>query len=597
MKKRVLIQLSCAIALSSTVKAQYNIPENKIWAFSQNYGLDFTTSPPTPIYTSMHTGEGSASVASKEGALLFYSDGNDVFNGQGNLMPNGSLITGIAAATNSTTQAALIVPVPGSAKRYYLFSLPSISALKGFNCNVVDMTLDNGSGDIDLTFPLRSLSIHDSLSEKMIAIAGCNNNVWVVMHDRSNNFLSFEATAAGVDTIPVVSTLPNATGFGAGVMKANSTGDKIISSELETARLDLFDFDITTGHVSNHRIVDSGLLSYGCAFSPDGTKVYASHNTVLMQYNLNDVYPALSKVNLGTHSSFDIRLAPDGKLYFPDNNLGFTGAYLDCVRYPDVLGVGCTIDSDVVFFSNNSFPIVDFPNQVVTAKEISQSVAINRVVLDSMLCSDNTVNFALQAAPGFSGYSWDNGATTASRNIQQAGNYYVTYNTVCGQRTDTFKIRSHVADLSIVNNNGILSTTNVYSGYQWYLGDTAISGANNASLTTTGDGVYSVVVRNLYGCVDSSSYALGTGGNGTAINGPKSLASKILVYPNPATDRIYIKSPVAFSASFVSVEGKQMFVSKDKAISLKTLAPGLYFININDENGTLIKVEKFVKMQ
>ncbi len=86
------------------------------WYFGTKAGIDFTSGTATAISSSqMEAGEGSASVSDPiTGALLFYTDGMNVWNSNNTIMPNGNgLLGGL-----SSTQAALIVPVPESGDQY-----------------------------------------------------------------------------------------------------------------------------------------------------------------------------------------------------------------------------------------------------------------------------------------------------------------------------------------------------------------------------------------------------------------------------------------------------------------------------------------------
>src|SRR5687768_9885609 len=68
--------------------------ENNVWTFGYNNGLDFSTSPPTFFQNNSEALEGAASVADGAGNLLFYSNGNNVWDATGAVMPNGSGILG-----------------------------------------------------------------------------------------------------------------------------------------------------------------------------------------------------------------------------------------------------------------------------------------------------------------------------------------------------------------------------------------------------------------------------------------------------------------------------------------------------------------------
>src|SRR5690606_17412451 len=101
-------------------KAQYN----QIWAFGQKAGLNFNTSPPTAIETQISSQEASASICDEMGNLLFYTDGDTLWDKHHKAMPNGLDLSGTGSnITYSSAQGTLIVPAPGKPKKYYVFSL------------------------------------------------------------------------------------------------------------------------------------------------------------------------------------------------------------------------------------------------------------------------------------------------------------------------------------------------------------------------------------------------------------------------------------------------------------------------------------------
>src|SRR6185295_10516236 len=85
--------------------------------------------------------EGSASIADENGDLLFYTDGLSVWNKNHQIMPNGSGMLG----NPSSTQSALIIPVPSSDSLYYIFVCDGGTA----HYSQLDMTLNGGLGDLN----------------------------------------------------------------------------------------------------------------------------------------------------------------------------------------------------------------------------------------------------------------------------------------------------------------------------------------------------------------------------------------------------------------------------------------------------------------
>jgi hypothetical protein len=135
----------CLILLFPELQAQ---KETAIWHFGYKCGLDFNYEPPIQLDSSaMITLEACASISDKSGNLLFYTNGIDVWNRNHIRMPNGYKLQGHI----SSNQAGLVIPKPTSDHIYYIFTTGAIDEYpqkSGLYYSVVDMTMDNGFGDI-----------------------------------------------------------------------------------------------------------------------------------------------------------------------------------------------------------------------------------------------------------------------------------------------------------------------------------------------------------------------------------------------------------------------------------------------------------------
>ena len=81
-------------------------------------------------------------------------------------------------------------------------------------------------------------------------------------------------------------------------------------------------------------------------------------------------------------------------------------------------------------------------------------------------------------------------------------------------------------------------------------------------------------------------------GIGGALVGP----GQVDVYPNPASDWLYIQAPQPVHVRICSIEGKTIRTVKNAVrISVADFSPGIYFIQISDPNGTPVKTEKWIK--
>ena len=142
------------LLIVSDALSQYNKTAGSIWIFGDHIGVDFNTEPPSAITnTATSIKEACASVADSNGQLLFYTNGNEIYNKNHSPMPNGSGIMG----DSSSSWGAMIAPVLGEKDKYYLFLTDGSSCVSatdpkgrydGLHYCIIDMTLDNGDGDV-----------------------------------------------------------------------------------------------------------------------------------------------------------------------------------------------------------------------------------------------------------------------------------------------------------------------------------------------------------------------------------------------------------------------------------------------------------------
>lgn len=89
------------------------------WYWGHKGGMDFSNGN-MAYDTSSNAGiaEANAVISDLNGNLLFYSDGDTIWNRYHNVMPGGTSILG----GNSSYQGAIIVPHPCNDSIYYLFT-------------------------------------------------------------------------------------------------------------------------------------------------------------------------------------------------------------------------------------------------------------------------------------------------------------------------------------------------------------------------------------------------------------------------------------------------------------------------------------------
>jgi WD40 repeat protein len=251
----------------------YSQGEANIWYFGYNAGLDFTTGNPIALNNSQQqTVEGSATISDAGGQLLFYTDGNFVWNKNHEIMSNGTGLLG----NPSSTQSAVIIPKPNSISIYYIITVTLLGGNNGVRYTEVDMNLNGGLGNVTSN---KNILLLSPATEKISAVKQNNcEDFWVVVHKYGNNsFYAYSITSTGINLTPVISSvgttisnLPNRT---IGYLKFSPDGKKIISSNYQQ-NVELYDFDNATGIISNPKIISTKYANYGVEFSPLGNVAY-----------------------------------------------------------------------------------------------------------------------------------------------------------------------------------------------------------------------------------------------------------------------------------------------------------------------------------
>lgn len=350
-------------------KVSFAQNEYKQWYFN-NAAVDFTSGTPTAVVTSlMGHSEGTSSIADAAGNLLFYTDGRYVRNANNALMPNGSGLL----ANYSSTQGALIVKHPANNNQYYIFTVSDFVGSASGSCDcfvysIVDMTLEGGLGDV---LNPKNVSLQmPAITEKLCAIRDVSSSsVWVMMHEwNSNNFIAYKITAAGIDTTPVISSVGsvynNASDF-IGEMKFSPSGDKIATALYSSEQVVVYDFDCSTGIVSNEirspDIPPGSTEVYGLEFSPDGSKLYVSAtktffggvNGNIYQFDLNAgsaaaIWAYKTPINPVQISYLGaMKISPDNTKIYVTENVSANG-YLHAIDNPNAAGIACNFNDSAV---------------------------------------------------------------------------------------------------------------------------------------------------------------------------------------------------------------------------------------------------------
>lgn len=259
---------------------------NNIWYFGDGAGLDFNRDPddpeaptPRPI-TNPHPQNipaGVTTISDQAGEVLFYTDGQTVWDLNGNPMQNGENIGG----DNQASQSVLAVPLPQEETLFYLFTTQTAaSGNPEVNFSLVDIKGANTQGVGNV---VSSDNFLFSPSTQHSAALGAGDTTWVAFHELGNNTFRFYPVSNEGIGQPVFSSVGGSHNYGTGIgsMKFSPDGTKLAVTIHEGGnnRVEIFDFDQDTGELTEYAILDLGSEGqvYGLEFSEDAGRILVSY--------------------------------------------------------------------------------------------------------------------------------------------------------------------------------------------------------------------------------------------------------------------------------------------------------------------------------
>jgi len=444
MKKLLIIVI---LLLSHTLFSQ---KEANFWYFGANAGITFNSGSPTALVDGkLFTTEGCASISDSDGNLLFYTNGITIWNKQHIPMPNGSGLLG----DFSSTQSGIIVPHPDNNGLFYVFTVDDLGEENGLRYSIVDINLNGGLGDVTSD---KNILLHTPSTEKITAVRHANgNDIWVVAHKfNTNEFTSYLINSSGLNINPVISSIgyfPISIYDAIGYLKLSPNGSKLAIVYGQTEILEIFDFDNSTGIISNPIQISSFTSGnpssrvYGVEFSPNNNLLYVSESEDgIYQFditNFNQVDIENSKTHILPDFTPDIKelhqalqLGPDGKIYVAHYDYDFLGV----INNPDIKGNGCNYEFDGVYLEGKK-SLIGLPPFIQSYFSISNVTYINTCFEDTTeFILNNTVDSVIwDFGDPVSGVNNTSTGSNPTHVFTAPGTYTVTTTATLGTETST----------------------------------------------------------------------------------------------------------------------------------------------------------------
>ncbi|SCY37515.1 T9SS type A sorting domain-containing protein [Flavobacterium caeni] len=307
------------------------------WALANQGGLDFNNGMVVPQLSALNsnTSLSTASVSDRDGNLLFYTDGNAIYQRNHIVMPNGNFFRGQGG---DFSQNIVIVPNPADANQYFVVAISVgqniFAQQNGLRYALVDMSLgalgDVVPGTMNLSFrDLNGIAIDENhpfnFGKITTAAHGNGLDYWIVV-EHGGRLLSYLVDdqgihlpiLAGISPLPALNHIWPSGGIDVtsvnGPMKMSMNSDRMLIGYSETqngvfnGRLFIGFFDNQTGLINNlgeivgpqnaqifqmagaefsesgnivHRFYDGMTVSGGVVFDPDRREWNITKETIL----------------------------------------------------------------------------------------------------------------------------------------------------------------------------------------------------------------------------------------------------------------------------------------------------------------------------
>lgn len=515
------------------------------WYFGQRAGMTFVSGNVDVLADGqLRTNEGCAAVSDPvTGELLFYTDGVTVWNRLHDPMPNGRDLNGDV----STSQSALIVPVPGSSTQYYIFNAaPITSSDLRERCfclyySVVDMSLDAGFGEVTT----KNVQLWQDITEHVTAAADCRDDGWwvIVRSGITRDFYSFRVERGRIDPVPVKSDASNPTLVvrDVGTMTVSPDGRKLVITS-GGGSSQLYSVNPATGQVTDglsmFPISEQRGSHYGAAFDRDGRYVFVSvareeNNSPTRIYRFDATKQTALDIQAtrrligeipGISEWAALQLGPDGKIYVAQPRTPYVGVIATEPGFPD-----STVYTDsslrLTGVCQNGLPnLLHTWTGASSARVAACETPFAQLLTDSG-CANSCFEFRDVSFGRIDSWDWTfEGASPSRAFVQHPKN-------ICYPTPGTFQARLIVRNQygsdtavgtvvisprptvtlqassdTICDGDSVVLIANGASSYVWRSA-TAISDSSSTSITVRprGMAMYTVIGTNANGCADTAS--------------------------------------------------------------------------------------------
>jgi Secretion system C-terminal sorting domain len=354
----------------------------------ETLNFNFTPFKIDSIVGGIETLRNSAGICDSVGNLLFYTNGQGLYNANGIQLSNGDNITGCEVRQGCNfLQMSLVLPYPSHPSQYIAFiNTYTIYTINGvthydaypYKYSKIDMSTSQGIGAVvekntvllfdTITIGLATACKHANGRDWWVLVNRSKTNIWYRLLVSPNGVTNMGTQSVGVNTI-------NGAG---GQAVFSSDGQWYINIQPSYQRpnydnfVNIYRFDRCTGlitHKESFSVPDTALF-VGIGISPNSRFLYTSTSLSLHQLDLRANNIEGSKIKIaawdGYRTSHNFQslivsqqLAPNGKIYICTSP---TTDVLHVIEAPDSLGLACNFRQHAIQLPTYNSVVPNYPN-------------------------------------------------------------------------------------------------------------------------------------------------------------------------------------------------------------------------------------------
>lgn len=460
--------------------------------------------------------------------LLFYTDGERIYDANHNPLPGNPLLNG----NPSINRAAVVFPLPYSTGQYYIFTNSGDAGVNEIQYTIVDRTLAGNAaagepamGDIVSTNTSTGLT---DPSEAMIVIRQDIDNYWLITQDRISLEIRVTAlnsgTGVGTTTNFAIGTASNPAYEVASFAYDEANGRIALAPREANRNVYILDFDLTTGVLAFDRSIlntgnpdAAGESVYDVEWSASGNQLYISRFGDsgefgdLYQFDFNDTIATVNSVLFQpVFRSYGIQRGPDQNIYHLYQQTSGDAFEIGIITEADSTyhedSVGFNVGYDSLAFDPSNIGGRQFP--VFPGPHFEEFDTVSFLYLDT--CTSQTTKFFSVVEPTPESYLWDFGGDTLTGpapvyEFTAAGSYPITLTVTLNGIEETYSQIVTINEMDLIIDLGMDTVRCPGEVFTYDAGAGALSYAWNTGETTqTIDvdttGIFSVAIETPAGC-------------------------------------------------------------------------------------------------